>query len=110
MSLELSQLLLTIPAITATVQWLKTLGVSGRASQLSAVIIGILFALVTLITTYSEQVSSIPFSLWLQTSAQGFMYGLASAGFYDLANGNLKQATPRTNTGKHAYTDSEDTQ
>ncbi|XCB30278.1 hypothetical protein RQN30_02265 [Arcanobacterium hippocoleae] len=101
MSLELSQVLLTIPAITATVQWLKTLGISGRASQLSAVIVGVLFALVTLITTYSEQISNIPLSLWLQTSAQGFMHGLASAGFYDLANGNFKQ-TPRTTTGKHA--------
>ena len=106
MNIELAQLLLTVPAITATVQWLKTLGVSGRASQLSAVIVGVLFALVTLTTTYSEQISTIPLSLWLQTSAQGFLYGLASAGFYDLANGNLKQ-TPRQ--GKHAYTDSKDT-
>lgn len=108
--MAITELLLTVPAITATVQWLKTLGVSGRASQLAAVFVGIAFSILTLLALYSGSLTQLAsLNIWVRTISEGFLYGLCAAGFYDLANGNLKSTPTRADTpasttqpGKHA--------
>lgn len=97
--MNITELLLTVPAITATVQWLKTLGITGRASQLAAVLIGIAFSILTLLALYSGSLAQLAsLNIWVRTISEGFLYGLCAAGFYDLANGNLKGAPNETRT------------
>lgn len=97
--MNITELLLTVPAIAATVQWLKTLGITGRASQLAAVLVGIAFSILTLLALYSGSPSQLAsLNIWVRTISEGFLYGLCAAGFYDLANGNLKGIPDETCT------------
>lgn len=97
--MNITELLLTVPAITATVQWLKTLGITGRASQLAAVLVGIAFSVLTLLALYSGSLAQLAsLNIWVRTISEGFLYGLCAAGFYDLTNGNLKGIPNETRT------------
>ena len=103
--MNITELLLTVPAITATVQWLKTLGVTGRASQLAAVLVGIAFSILTILALYSGSLTQLhSLNIWIRTICEGFLYGLCAAGFYDLANGNLKGTHNETNTSPNSTT------
>lgn len=104
--MNITELLLTVPAITATVQWLKTLGINGRWSQAAAVLVGIAFSILTLLALYSGSLTQLAsLNIWARTISEGFLYGLCAAGFYDLANGNLTNTPTRTSItaekGKH---------
>lgn len=93
--MDFAQIIITVPAIAATVEWGKsTFNITGRWSQLTAVIIGIAFAALSLLIT-SDQLAALQLNDWLAAVVKGFLHGLAAAGFYDLAAGKLKPtATP----------------
>lgn len=109
--IDIAQLLVTVPAITATVQWAKAVfKISGRWSQLAAVIIGMIFTLAAAAMTYH---GGLDVHGVLRSLCEGFLYGLAAAGFYDLANGNLRggdhAGTGGTGDADSAASDGRDT-
>lgn len=88
--MEFAQVLVTVPAIAATVQWLKSaFNMSGRWCQLAAVLVGVLFSYLYMVSIYTFG-SANDASILINFGVKGFMYGLAAAGFYDLASGSLK--------------------
>lgn len=106
--MEFAQVLVTVPAIAATVQWLKSVfNMSGRWCQLAAVLVGVLFSYLYMVSIYTFG-SANDASILINFGVKGFMYGLAAAGFYDLASGSLKSQpadTREPETGAGANVD-----
>lgn len=76
----------SIPAILALTNLAKSLGLSGKASALLAVVLGIALA----VAQYELAAYG-----WYQAAAQGMILGLSAAGLYDVS----KQRT----TGADSY-------
>lgn len=83
--IEVAQVLVSVPAIIAATEWLKAVDpkITGRKAQLFAVIFGMLFSLVKMFTLY--YIDTFTIQLLMRELVEGFLYGLAAAGFYDIS-------------------------
>lgn len=90
--MQFAEVLVSVPAIMATTEWMKSVaGLSGRASQGVAVLVGILFAFL-----YGATIEPLAGEALVRYFAQGLICGLGASGFYDVT---LKTRDPQAGGG-----------
>lgn len=72
--------------VIALVEWIKRFGISGKALNVSSMVVGVIIGIAY---WYSQQ-PLVGFSAWFEAAIYGLALGLSASGLYDAARSAIK--------------------